>query len=103
MAWNLVSSTPAKAKYGRFDACIATRPARWSVEEPKRELRGFERELRAAGATAGVVETYVTEESFTAKVIDRGGRKGRYFWAPSREVAVAEFGAEPCRHRADPV
>jgi hypothetical protein len=49
------------------------------------------------------VETYVTEESFTAKVIDRGGRKGRYFWAPSREVAVAEFGAEPCRHRADPV
>lgn len=46
---------------------------------------------------------FLTEESFSAKVIDGGGRKGRYFWAPARAVAVAEFSAQPCRHPADPV
>ena len=155
-------------------------PATWSVEELKRELRRFERDLRAAGLRPTSVATYVgrseifvrwlagyvpgqvgapespplltdvaksrsasveirtlpefretlasgegvvvivgrpsgrvvvhdiscpflTEESFSAKVDDGGGRTGRYFWAPGRDAAMAEFGAQPCRHPADHV
>jgi hypothetical protein len=45
---------------------------------------------------------FVRQEHFEQKVIEGGGRTGRYFWAASEEVARAH-GARPCQHPADPL
>jgi hypothetical protein len=46
---------------------------------------------------------FMTDEAFRAKVLRRGGRKGRYVWAPNAETAIEAYGAVRCRHPADPV
>ena len=40
---------------------------------------------------------YVTEENFTAKVIDGGGRNGHYYAYLRSEDATQETGAEWCQ------
>jgi hypothetical protein len=46
---------------------------------------------------------FMTDDAFRAKVLDRGGRKGRYVWAASARVAIETYGAVRCKHPADPV
>jgi hypothetical protein len=59
---------------------------------------------RPTGRTVihGVTCPFITETSFTTKVLDGGSRNGRYLWAPSAEDALQVPGAIQCRHPSDP-
>src|SRR4051812_11269535 len=44
---------------------------------------------------------FITEDSFVEKVLEMGGRQGRYFWAKNSRVAAEQLGARRCRHPGD--
>lgn len=44
---------------------------------------------------------FVTEDNFVEKVIEMGGRQGRYYWAKNSGIAIAQLGARRCRHPGD--
>ena len=44
---------------------------------------------------------FISEESFVEKVLDMGGRQGRYFWAKNSRIAAERLGARRCRHPGD--
>jgi hypothetical protein len=37
--------------------------------------------------------SFITEDSFVEKVLEMGGRQGRYFWAKNSRVAAEQLGA----------
>jgi hypothetical protein len=46
---------------------------------------------------------FVSEDSFTEKVIDGAGKNGRYWWAKNSRIAAEQLGARRCGHSADPL
>ncbi|MDQ3631356.1 MAG: hypothetical protein M3417_08855 [Actinomycetota bacterium] len=44
---------------------------------------------------------YVSEDSFSEKVIDGDGDNGNYYWAKNSRIAAEQLGARRCKHRGD--
>src|SRR4051794_32604474 len=83
--------------------CILHRVGSWGLGEPS-TLDEFRRR-RAEGSGVFVIVgrpsgrvlvhhvtcPFMTDDAFSAKHFRREGRKGRYVWAPSAEVAVRTY------------